>query len=279
MFQAPWLGSTLALAHYIGALAVGLVFRFYGLGDKPSEAPAGPCPSGNIITRAVDRLVEARREDGRPLGQIMGDAVNDSIKTLLMICGFIMLFSTFVRISHIVGLEAILAAPLRWLFRLLGIDPTLVPSALAGVFEIDLGTVAAAGARASLMQRALMASAIIGWSGLSVHSQVASVLAGTDIRMAPYAFARLLHAAVAALATVWLLPKFASSVPAPPLHAPTVIPVLAPAAQAGADWSTMLTTMGEGLLRGTTWAIATLALLLLVGLTGALFVRGRSAHT
>jgi hypothetical protein len=50
---------------------------------------------------------------------------------------------------------------------------------------------------APLIQKVSMVSAIIAWSGLSVHAQVASVLTKTDIRMRPYFLARFYHAIVA----------------------------------------------------------------------------------
>lgn len=203
MFGMPMLGKTMALAHYIGAFLVGIIFRFYGMGDR--SATPERARTGNILGRAMDALVKARQEDGRPFGQMMGDAVTDSVKTLWLICGFIMLFSTMVKIIDVVGLYPLISMPFEATFRLVGIDPNLVRAAVAGLFEIDLGTVAAAKASAPLIQQAAVAGAIIAWSGLSVHGQVASVLTGTDIRMGPYMFARLLHAVLAYVATMWLM--------------------------------------------------------------------------
>jgi len=74
-----------------------------------------------------------------------------------------------------------------------------------GLFEIDLGTLAASQAEADLVQRVAVAGAIVAWSGLSVHGQVASVLTGTDIRMGPYLLARLVHAIFAFGATLLLM--------------------------------------------------------------------------
>lgn len=257
MFHMPWLGARLALAHYIGALGVGLIFRFYGLRTPRSGGaePAAGRPRGNLLRRAALRLLQAQAEDGRPLGQILGEAVTDSVKTLLMICGFIMLFSVFVRIAQVIGLEQLLAVPLRSLFHAIGIDRNLVPAALAGLFEIDLGSVAAAGAGASLAQRALMASIVIAWSGLSVHAQVASVLAGTDIRMAPYAVARLLHAIIAGAATLWLLPTGATRL------LPAAVQPAVTAFAAAPDAPTVL----QGLARGLSWAALVPMALVLLG--------------
>ncbi|MCG0239645.1 MAG: sporulation integral membrane protein YlbJ, partial [Firmicutes bacterium] len=258
MFGLPWLGARLALAHYVGAFLVGIAFRFYG-GSGQEGPRKEERREGGLLGRAVARLVAARREDGRPLGQLLGDAVTDSVRTLLMICGFIVLFSVFVRLLAVMRLDAVVAVPLGQVFRILGLSPELVPAAVAGLLEIDLGTVAASTAPAPLVQRALVASAIIAWSGLSVHGQVASVLTGTDIRMGPYAVARLLHAALAAIFTVPALQGAAA------LGRPTV-PVFSPLSPGGGFW--------QHLFHAATWALAMPAGVLAVGVAVAALTGG-----
>ncbi len=91
------------------------------------------------------------RKDGRPIGKVMGDAVKESVNSLLMIGGFIILFSVVVRILDMVGIVEALSA--------------------------------------GLVARVMAASAVIAWSGFSVHAQVAAVTQGTDIRMGVYTVA------------------------------------------------------------------------------------------
>jgi sporulation integral membrane protein YlbJ len=263
MFAIPGLGKTMAIAHYIGAFLVGLAFRFYGYSDKSAHREA--VRTGNILGRAVDALVKARQEDGRPFGQMMGDAVNDSIKTLLMICGFIMLFSTIVKIVEVVGLYALLAAPFALLFKLLHIDARLVKAAVTGLFEIDLGSVAAAKAVAPLIQRVALAGAVIAWSGLSVHGQVASVLTGTDIRMRPYMLARLLHAVLAFAATIFLMRNVSPTI----LQLVPVAPVLG-----GLPTSLAQPGFWEVAARSTGWALGIPLALTLIGSVAAAITGG-----
>lgn len=203
MFGRSELGVTLAAAHYLAALGVGLLFKFHATGDPPSANGRKDGP-GNILVRAIDAMYRARGEDGRAFGQLMGDAVNDSVKTLLMIGGFIMSFSVLIKMLTVTGLAAAIETPIAAAFSAIGVDGRLVDAALQGLFEIDLGAAAAAAADAPMAQKVMMASAIIAWSGLSVHGQVASVVTGTDIRMGPYGVARVIHAVLASLFTLAL---------------------------------------------------------------------------
>lgn len=135
------------------------------------------------------------------MGRIVNEAISESVATLFMIMSFIVLFSVLLRVLEATDVLPLLAAPIAAAFHLLGWAPTLVGPAIKGVFEIDIGAAAAAQAQAPFLQQLMLASAIIAWSGLSVHGQVASVLTGTDISMKPYFLARLLHAVFAAVFT------------------------------------------------------------------------------
>lgn len=217
MFADAKLGTLLAAAHYLSSLSVGVCMRFY---RRSAPNTRETSQAGNILTKALRELPRARRRDGRPLGQLFGDAVRNSIASLLNIGGFIILFSVIIRMATVVGLVDLLATVIIIPLSLIGISPALAPSVIAGFFEITIGTQLCAGAGAPLIQRAALAGAIIAWSGLSVHGQVASVLHDTDIRMGPYMLARLAHAVLAFVYTVLLWNVFGS------LAASVVLPVV-----------------------------------------------------
>ncbi len=197
-------GLAIAVAHYLSSLSLGLVLRFYRRKEPASGEPAGR--RGRIIARALGALVEARAKDGRPLGQIMGDAIRKSVDTLFLIGGFIILFSVIIRILDLVGLVGFLGRGLAPVLTAAGLDPALSPALVSGIFEIDLGCQAAASlGGVTYAEKIIAVGMIIAWSGLSVHAQVASIISRSDIRITPYLFARLLHAVLAGACTALLL--------------------------------------------------------------------------
>ncbi len=201
MFGQPALGAILAMAHYASVLMVGLTFRFYA--SKKDSHPTEPgIVVRGIHKRALDAMMRGRQEDGRRFGKVVNEAISESIGTLFMIMSFIVLFAVLLKILSVTGLLAVISMPFATLFHGVGLSPKLVPAAVQGFFEIDLGSAAASQAGAPLLQSLIVVSGIIAWSGLSVHGQVASVLADTDISMKPYFVARALHALYAALMTI-----------------------------------------------------------------------------
>ncbi|MBX5464547.1 MAG: sporulation integral membrane protein YlbJ [Clostridia bacterium] len=266
MLRQPAVGLPIALAHYLGSFTVGLAFRWWGRDEEP---PRPESRRGPMLPRAWRELLRAREEDGRPLGRLLGDAVTQSMQTLLLILGFIMFFSVVFRLLAVLGVVAALQGPVGALLRLFGFDPRLVPGILSGLFEIDIGSAQVAQTAAPLFQKLVVIGAIVAWSGLSVHGQVAAVLAGSDVRYGPYVLGRLLHVLSAALYTALLFPLARVAAPAFALGG---------AAAGAGPGAQGLPGFGAALAFSATRAMALLGLLLGGSLTlSAALLLGRAA--
>lgn len=195
--------------------------RFYGRKEERRlEIKKVTRRKGSIFILAFHDLLDARERDGRSLGELLGDSIKDSVNTLLVIGGFIILFSVITEILTAIGLVEILTKFILLLLAPFGIAKSMVLPIIGGIFEITNGASLSAQAAAPLFQRVAICSAIIAWSGLSVHAQVATMVNGTDIRVKPYIFARMLHAVLAAGATfIFLSPSISTLMP---VHLPLI---------------------------------------------------------
>lgn len=245
MFHEPNLAGTICGVHYISAIMLGLLLRLYG-GSQSRSRPGleGSSTKGNIFKRAFYELYNARRADGRPIGQVFGDSVRDSVGSLLLVGGFIMMFSVIIKVLSVSGLLQLIEWPLALIIRMFGLENTLVTPITGGLFEITLGTEMASKAAAPLLERLMVANAVIAWSGLSVFAQVSTMVSGTDIRMTPYVLSRLIHAIIAAFITVIIMSPYGQGL------AKLVAPVLAlRLAETQAPFATKLLTSFAQLLR------------------------------
>jgi sporulation integral membrane protein YlbJ len=204
MFGNAKLGTILALAHYISCLIVGIGLRFYNPKENNQDVSRNSDTEGNIFTRAFSELYQARRKDGRSLGQLIGDATKESLNTLLLIGGYIILFSVLTRVLALVGFTKLITAGIVFVLKPFGFDQSLVLPIISGLFEITNGSHLASQSMAPLNQKIIITSGIIAWSGLSVHAQVATMINGTDLRMKPYLWARVFHGIIASLVTYFL---------------------------------------------------------------------------
>ncbi len=204
MFHISSLALTICGAHYISAVILGILLRLHG-GPQLRRNLTQDGRRENIFARALSELYRARQADGRGLGQLFGDSVRDSVNSMLLIGGFIMMFSVIIRVLTVAGATQLIAAPITLVLGPLGLDPTLAPAFVSGFFEITLGSELASKAAAPLLHRLMAANAIIAWSGLSVFAQVTTMCAGTDIRMTPYMMSRVAQAVISGAMTLLLL--------------------------------------------------------------------------
>lgn len=205
MFAMPELGASIALAHYTASLLVGILYRFHGRHRDVIESNPIKTSSKNIFLRAFTELYQARKENKSSFGILLGDAVKASMNTILLIGGFIILFSVCLRILSVIGITDYLDSIFAWMLSFIGFNTNLAQSLSIGFFEIDLGTLAASQAVAPLSEKIAVVSAIIAWSGLSVHGQVASIVLETGISMTPYIIARFIHATLSAVLALLFL--------------------------------------------------------------------------
>ncbi|PLR97401.1 sporulation integral membrane protein YlbJ [Bacillus sp. T33-2] len=184
------LGAMLAVAHYLGNISVGLLMRFYGRNEELRDGSE----KNRSIRAAFSALHQTRIKDNRPIGKLLGDAVMSSIQTLLMIGGFIILFSVINKLLFNLHITAFLAQLFNMFLGVMGMTENLSLPFISGLFEITLGSQMTSQVKdATLMQQAMITSFVLAFSGFSVQAQVASILAQTDIRFQPFFFARIVH--------------------------------------------------------------------------------------
>lgn len=207
-FHDAQLGILLAAAHYAGNAVVGICMRFHKRNDKEKtkyQRMEREVYSKISIVKAFREMHRTRLKDKRPLGEVIGDAVINSIKTLVMVGGFIILFSVLTKLFHLVGISPIISGVFQYVLALFSLPAEFASPFFSGLFEITIGAqMISQVSTDTLLQKALIVSFILGFNGFSVQAQVASILAKTDIQFAPYFFSRFLHGVFAAILTIIL---------------------------------------------------------------------------
>jgi sporulation integral membrane protein YlbJ len=190
-FHNPKLGVILAASHYLGNICVGLIMRFYG---RDQENHRSKSRKKLTFRSAFSAVHQTRLKDNRPIGKLLGDAVTSSINTLLMIGGFIILFSVINKLLYHLQITALLANGVEVILSSLSFSEMFSIPFISGLFEITLGSKLTSQVHdASLLQQIMITSFILAFGGFSVQAQVASILASTDIRFQPFFIARIMQ--------------------------------------------------------------------------------------
>ncbi|QDY84034.1 sporulation integral membrane protein YlbJ [Paenibacillus polymyxa] len=218
-FHQPEIALVLGAAHYGGVLIIGLLMRFHGSRSEKSDTRSERShasqktwsKSDNTITavrnkqpgplrQALSAMHTARLEDGRPLGELLRQAIASSLRLIIVVGGLVVFFCVILEALTNSGLMSGLHLLTASLLTACGLPPALTESIVGGIFEVTLGAQAAGGAAAAALPFKVAAAAfVLSWGGLSVHAQVASILNMTNLRYMPFLLARAAHGVISAL--------------------------------------------------------------------------------
>lgn len=195
-FHNAALGFLIAAAHYGGNFLVGIAMRFYKRNEKSDDTRTAPA----TWRTAFLTMHSSRLEDGRSIGKLMGDAVTRSVDTLLMVGGFIMLFSVLTELLKQTGVIHLVSH----LLTAMQVPASFHVPMVAGLLEMTTGIGAITQTTEPLLAQLMLVAFLLGFHGFSIQAQIASILANTDIRFKPYAIARLAHGTIATFLTFFL---------------------------------------------------------------------------
>ncbi len=192
MYGNSKIGILLFVTHLLASLTVGFIFRFW--------------KNNTYLTK----LTDTKKEDTQKkeylsfsnLGKIISESISNATNTIMMIGGFIVLFSVIISIlkaSNAINYLSILITPL---FNLLHIPNGLANSFITGLLEITNGISQISNSNLSYQPISIiLTSFLLGFGGLSVFLQVWSITSKSDLSIKPYIFGKILQAIIAAFYT------------------------------------------------------------------------------
>ncbi len=204
MFQNSSLGYLMILCHYLGSISVGLLFRNYGK-EILSK-------SNTSIKSNIKSIITYKNSENKGFFVLFGDAVHNGVNTLLMVGGFVIVFSVIFKVLSLFNIVTFISNLLYLPLSLLGINKELCHAFISGLFEMTIGcNNIASVSNASEAVKVSLCSFLIGFSGLSILAQCCNFLAKTDINTNIYIFSKFLHGVIASIFTFFLYPIVESS--------------------------------------------------------------------
>ena len=191
IFGNSSIGFLLLITHILSCFSVGFIFRFWKYSSTKKT-------DNSLYTHNIYHNNLSLSN----LGYLISDAISSSIKTILIIGGFIVLFSIIISIfktSNVLNFFCIILTPL---FNFFKIPEQLISSILVGILEITNGI-----SMISLIKIKdisiciILASFLLGTGGLSVFMQVFSIVSESDLSMKPYILGKLSHGIFASFYT------------------------------------------------------------------------------
>ncbi len=206
MFHSIALGTIIALSHYLGAIATGIAFRFY---KRHSNDKILLINNNSSVIHAFKQLIGSKSNQRQPFGKILGESVKESIETILMVGGFIVLFSVIIQALSISKVILIFSSLFLPFWKLLDLSQGIQHGIISGIFEITVGCKLISEVQnISFLQQAIICTMIISWSGLSIIAQAASMMHDTDLSISVYICSKISHSFFSGLFAFLLVPAY-----------------------------------------------------------------------
>lgn len=199
MFYNSLIGILLFITHLISCLSVGIVFRFWKCKYNNKENYSKTNLNNNSINVSFSNL-----------GEILSKSISSATSTILMIGGFIVLFSVILSILQNSGILNIFSILFKPIFNFFGISNSdFSVGFLSGIIELTNGISQITNISCkNISINIILCSFLLGFGGISILLQVYSIISKSDISIKPYIIGKLLHGIFAALYTYIFINMF-----------------------------------------------------------------------
>ncbi|MCM1370528.1 MAG: hypothetical protein NC181_01360 [Clostridium sp.] len=170
VFLNKKLAIIILISHYIGNLLIGIIFRNYH--------PSNYKNINNEITK----------KETKNFIEVLTNSLIKTIDTLLLLLGII---TTFLIITTVLD-------------KNLNI-PDIYQYILNGIIEMTQGLKYVSDLNIDINIKAIIFTFFLSFGGICIHTQVKSILKGTDIKYLPYLLARITHGIISSLITTLII--------------------------------------------------------------------------
>lgn len=183
------------ITHILSALTVGIILGLISrintknnINSKYSHNPYNSKKASNNQLCTFSNL-----------GEILSNAIMDSSKTIIMIGGFVVIFSVIISILNNSKILQIISYSIYPILRLLNIDVSFASAIISGIVELTNGVSLVCNiANKTLSVNIIICAFLLGFGGLSVLLQVLSITSKSDLSIKKYIYSKLLQGVIAA---------------------------------------------------------------------------------
>lgn len=195
LFGNSTIGILLFITHLLASITVGCIL---GICSRAYKSSSKKLPYSNKKQEKVTSSLSN-------LGTILGSSIYSAISTVLLIGGFVVLFSVILSILNRLNIISIFSNLLGYL----SIPYDYSKALISGIIELTNGVNIASNIHAkAISTNIILCAFLLGFGGLSVLLQVLSIISKCGLSIKTYFLGKLLQGLFAAFYTLLFINKF-----------------------------------------------------------------------
>lgn len=200
LFYDTRTGILLFVTHFLACLLVAILFRFWKYRDSERVSATQTVDSTSSLVSFSN------------LGEVLSSSILNAIHTVVLIGGFVVLFSVILSILEHSGILTLISSSCIPILNFFHIPTEFTTAFLSGILELTNGVKQVSSILTkSISDNVVVASFLLGFGGISVLLQVLSITSKSDLSIKPYFLGKLLQGTIASVLTyccLHLLPFF-----------------------------------------------------------------------
>ena len=195
LFGSSSIGILLLVTHVLAAITVAILLGIFSRIRKTKNVS--------------EKFMKKNLSQNSNLGEVLSTAILDSSKTIIMIGGFVVIFSVIISIlenSKLLSLLSIIIMPICKAFN---ISNSFASPIISGLIELTNGvSLIASIPNKAISVNIILSAFLLGFGGISVLLQVLSITSKSDLSIKKYIIGKLLQGIIAMTYTYILLSVF-----------------------------------------------------------------------
>ncbi len=197
MFASTYLGLVVLLSHFLSAITNGLLYRNYGMKKNKVIKNQNLHNFYNTVTT----------KDSQPTN-ILEDSMLSSIKSILIIGGYVAIFFMIITLLNNYNLILPLTFPLQKLLSAFSLPTNLSAPIINGLIEVTRGNLDLSKLHINIKLATIISSFIVSFGSFSVHAQAYTFLKKIRIPFSLYLLQKTTHACLSTIITILIVNIF-----------------------------------------------------------------------
>ena len=207
LFKNTSIGILLFITHILASITVGILLNLFNKSKKNyAKKFEENCSTSN---KKNSYSVHNKPIHFSTIGDILRNSITNSISTILMIGGFVVIFSVLLSIlnkSYILNIIGNILSPI---FNLIHIPANFITPFLSGIIELTNGVSLISNITVKSLTNSILLSAfLLGFGGISILLQVFSIVSKSGLSMNKYVVGKFLQGIIAVIYTFFAIKIF-----------------------------------------------------------------------
>ncbi len=196
-FHNTSIGYIVLLSHVFANIIIGFIMRFNIKGNYHEKYS---------VKLAYQKMVKHKSKYNQSFGETITTVLQNGINTMFLIGGFMIFYNliiVFIKSSSLVEYSYVY---LNFIFSIFKINYNTFNAFFIGIFEMVLGIDNVVNSQFSLRLTVTFITMLISFGGLSIHSQIQSILLKIRLKYLPFFISRVAQMTFSGIIAYYLFP-------------------------------------------------------------------------